>query len=272
MNDNMLPDDHRRLRTGALYAALLLIALALLVACGPEAPQAIDPPSVTRQAVVALPTATRQTVVVRPTDSERPRPSGVTPVPAPTDVPERAPSFDGDPRTMGDPDAPIVVVEFSDFQCPFCASFSREVRPLIEERYVSTGKVRFVYRDFPLMSIHPGALLAAHVANCAGDQGAFWEMHNRIFAGMEQREWASGDAGDFRTFLKYADELNLDTAQVQQCVESNRHGPRIQEDIQAAQRAGVRSTPSFLINGQLLVGAQPFEVWERMFETILNSQ
>ncbi len=266
MNDNTPRYDHVW-RTGALSAALALLALALLAACGPEAPQASDPPAAaTRQPVVALPTATR------PTDSERPRPSGVTPVPAPTDVPESPVAPDDDPRAQGDPDAPIVVVEFSDFQCPFCASFSREVRPLIEERYVSTGKVRFVYRDFPLMSIHPGALLAAHVANCAGEQGAFWQMHERIFTGMEQREWSSGNASDFRTFLKYAEELNLDAAQVQQCVESNRYGSRIQDDIREAQQAGVRSTPSFLINGQLLVGAQPFEVWERVFETILNSQ
>ncbi|MFQ3632412.1 thioredoxin domain-containing protein [Roseiflexus sp.] len=271
MNDNTPRSDRRRL-TGALYAALALMALALLAACGPEAPQAIDPPATaTRQAIVVLPTATR------PTDSERPRPSGVTPAPAPTDVPDSAPTdsdptADSDPRTQGDPDAPIVVVEFSDFQCPFCASFSREVRPLIEERYVSAGKVRFVYRDFPLMSIHPGALLAAHVANCAGEQGAFWQMHNRIFAGMERREWGSGNADDFRTFLRYADELNIDAAQVQQCVESNRYSARIQSDILEGQQAGVRSTPSFLINGQLLVGAQPFEVWERILETILNSQ
>lgn len=266
MNDNTLQNDHR-LRTGALYVALMLMALALLAACGPEAPQTTDPPAAaTRQAIVALPTATR------PTDSERPRPSGVTPVPTSTDVPEPAPNPGDDPRTQGNPDAPIVVVEFSDFQCPFCAAFSREVRPLIEERYVSTGKVRFVYRDFPLMSIHPGALLAAHIANCAGDQGVFWQMHNRIFAGMERREWSSGDAGDFRTFLKYAEELNIDVDQVQQCVESNRYGPRIEADIREAQQAGVRSTPTFLINDQVLVGAQPFEVWERIFETILNSQ
>jgi len=247
-------------------AALSLIALTLLVACGPESPQVTAPPA----------TATRQAVVARPTDSERPRPSGVTPIPASPDASddasESAPNLTDDPRTLGSPDAPIVVVEFSDFQCPFCATFSREVRPLIEERYVSTGKVRFVYRDFPLMSIHPGALLAAHVANCAGEQGAFWQMHNRIFAGMEQREWSSGNASDFRTFLNYAEELDIDAAQVQQCVESNRYGPRIQEDIQAAQQAGIRSTPSFLVNGQVLVGAQPFEVWERVFETILNSQ
>lgn len=261
MNDSM-PCNNHRWRACALYALLSLMMLALLAACGPEAPQAVDPPS----------GATRQAIGARPTDSERPRPSGVTPVAAPTDGSEGAANPGDDPRAQGDPNAPIVVVEFSDFQCPFCASFSREVRPLIEERYVSTGKVRFVYRDFPLMSIHPGALLAAHIANCAGEQGAFWQMHERIFAGMERREWSSGNADDFRTFLKYAEELNLDAAQVQQCVESNRYGPRIQSDIYEAQQAGVRSTPSFLINGQLLVGAQPFEVWERIFETILNSQ
>ncbi len=261
MNDNM-PCNDRCWRPYPLHALLSLMMLAFLAACGSEAPQVVEPPS----------GATRQAVGARPTDSERPHPSGVTPIPASTDVSESAANPVDDPRAQGDPDAPIVVVEFSDFQCPFCASFSREVRPRIEERYISTGKVRFVYRDFPLMSIHPGALLAAHIANCAGEQGAFWQMHERIFAGMERREWSSGSADDFRTFLKYAEELNLDAARVQQCVESNRYGPRIQSDMREAQQAGVRSTPSFLINGQLLVGAQPFEVWERIFETILNSQ
>ncbi|MDW8147411.1 MAG: DsbA family protein [Roseiflexaceae bacterium] len=249
-------------RACARYVAALLIMLALLAACGSEAPRATN----------SSLAATRQAAVARPTGGERPRPSGVTPVLAPTGVSESAVNLDDDPRVQGNPNAPIVVVEFSDFQCPFCAAFSREVRPLIDERYVRTGKVRLVYRDFPLMSIHPGALLAAHIANCAGEQGAFWQMHKRIFAGMERREWSSGDADDFRTFLKYAEELNLDAARIQQCVESNRYGPRIQSDIREAQQAGIRSTPSFLINGQLLVGAQPFEVWERLFEAMLNSQ
>jgi len=262
------PRDNRRQRGSPLRRALLTILLLLIAACGPEAPQATDP----------RPVATRQAIVVRPSpsDAERPQPSGVTPIPAPTSIPDDPPVSEpapsDDPRAQGAPDAPITVVEFSDFQCPFCASFAREVRPLIEERYVRTGKVRLVYRDFPLMSIHPGALLAAHVANCAGEQGAFWQMHTRIFEGMTKREWSSGDANDFRTFLRYAEELELDAGAVQQCVESNRYGAQIQEDILAGQQAGIRSTPSFLINGQLLVGAQPFEVWEQIFERILSTQ
>ncbi|MGQ9548192.1 MAG: DsbA family protein [Roseiflexus sp.] len=258
---------YRRSRFPGRFASLTLLVF-LIAACGPEVPQAVDPP----------PTATRQVVVVRPSpsDAERPRPSGVTPTLEPAAIPDNTPVSEparsDDPRSQGAFDAPITVVEFSDFQCPFCASFALEVRPLIEERYIRTGKVRFVYRDFPLMSIHPGALLAAHIANCAGEQGAFWQMHTRIFEGMTQREWSSGNASDFRTFLNYAETLGLDAGEVQQCVESDRYGARIQEDILAAQQAGVRSTPSFLINGQLLVGAQPFEVWEQIFERILSTQ
>ncbi|MBO9340722.1 MAG: DsbA family protein [Roseiflexus sp.] len=265
---NDTPRYNWRRRGFLVRLALLTVLLLIVAACGPEAPQATD----------LRPTAIRQAVVVRPSpsDAARPRPLDVTPIPASTVVPgntqvsEPAPS--DDPRAQGAPDAPITVVEFSDFQCPFCASFAREVRPLIEERYVRTGKVRLVYRDFPLMSIHPGALLAAHIANCAGEQGAFWQMHARIFEGMMQREWSSGDVNDFRTFLRYAEELELDAGAVQQCVESNRYGAQIQEDILAGQQAGIRSTPSFLINGQLLVGAQPFEVWEQIFERILSTQ
>ncbi len=267
----MIDDTPRYNRRQCGFLALpglLTLLLLFVAACGPEVPQATDPrPTATRQAIVARPS---------PSDADRPRPSGVTPVPTPTAIPDdppvSQPALSDNPRVQGAPDAPITVVEFSDFQCPFCASFAREVRPLIEERYVRTGKVRFVYRDFPLISIHPGALLAAHIANCAGEQGAFWQMHARIFEGTTRREWSSGDANDFRTFLRYAEELGLDAGEVQQCVESDRYGAQIQEDILAAQQAGIRSTPSFLINGQLLVGTQPFEVWEQIFERILSTQ
>ncbi len=128
----------------------------------------------------------------------------------------------------------------------------------------------FIYRDFPLTDIHPGALLAAHVANCAADQGAFWPMHERIFRGMPIREWRSGSAADYEVFLGYARELSLDTDALRACVESNRHAPTIEDDMREALSKGIRSTPSFLVNGQLVVGAQPFGVWQQIFDSLLR--
>src|SRR5262249_45064602 len=87
-----------------------------------------------------------------------------------------------DARGLGDPNAPIVLVEYSDYQCEFCASFVRDTKPQLEESYIKTGKVYFVYRDYPL-AIHPGAKLAAWAANCAADQGSFWPMHDRLYNG-----------------------------------------------------------------------------------------
>jgi protein-disulfide isomerase len=111
--------------------------------------------------------------------------------------------------------------------------------------------------------------LAAHIANCAGDQDSFWRMHDRLFRGAEERAWGTGDAADFATFLGYAAELELDTPALRQCVEANRHAPTIEADFADGARRGVRSTPTFLVNGKLLVGAQPFAVWRRVFDELL---
>ena len=129
-----------------------------------------------------------------------------------------------------------------------------------------------MYRDFPLVDIHAGALLAAHVANCAGDQGAYWPMHDQLFGGTSARSWGSGDATDFGTFLGYAAGLQLDTQQLDQCVRANKYADQIEADFREAAALGVRSTPSFVVNGQLLVGAQPFEVWQELLDKLLTEQ
>lgn len=129
-----------------------------------------------------------------------------------------------------------------------------------------------MYRDFPLVDIHAGALLAAHIANCAGDQGAYWPMHDQLFQGTSARSWGSGDANDFNTFLGYAAGLQLDTRQIDECVRANKYANRIEADFREAAALGVRSTPSFVVNGQLLVGAQPFEVWKELLDKLLAEQ
>jgi protein-disulfide isomerase len=221
--------------------AFVLLALAI-AACGREAPP--------RSAATAGPTlASRQ-----PTFA-----------PAMTQVADAAP----EQRALGDPNAPITVIEYGDYQCPFCHSFVQDTKPRIDAEYIKTGKVYFVYRDFPLVDIHPGALLAAHVANCAADQGGFWPMHDRLFEGAAAHDWSSGSGEDFKTFLGYAQDLQLDVGKLQQCLNSNQQAAQIAADYRAGAERGVRSTPTFLINGQPFVGARPYADWQRYLDSLL---
>jgi protein-disulfide isomerase len=140
------------------------------------------------------------------------------------------------------------------------------------QQYVDTGLVRFVHRDLPIIEIHPGAVLAAHVANCAAEQGAFFPMQQRIFASGSAGAWVGGDDADYAVHLGDARQLGLDEAALQACVASNRHAETIAADVQLALDAGVRSTPSFLVNGRLVIGAQPLEFWQSLFEQLLAEE
>lgn len=129
-----------------------------------------------------------------------------------------------------------------------------------------------MYRDFPLVQIHPSALLASHVGQCSAAQASFWPMHERLFAGAGAGEWGGGPADDLPTFLAYARELGMDSDKLQQCIANNTFAPQIEADYRAAEASGVRSTPSFLVNGKLVVGAQPFDVWKSTLDDLLERQ
>lgn len=170
-------------------------------------------------------------------------------------------------RGKGDPNAPIKVIEYSDFQCPYCAMFAEQAMPEIEKNYIDTGKVYFEFRDFPLSEIHSSAVLAAHVANCAAAQGSFYPMHNRLFSGQSAKEWGTSNLSqDFSTMLGYARELKLDDATLQTCVQSQQFATQIESDYREGTAAGVQSTPSFTVNGTLVVGAQPYDTWKKTFD------
>jgi protein-disulfide isomerase len=160
----------------------------------------------------------------------------------------------GDP-SRGPADAPVTIVEFSDFQCPYC---SRAIGTLkkVEENYA--GKVRVVYRDYPLVKIHPNAARAAEAAACANDQGKFWAMHDVLF--QHQDKLGEPD------LKKAAADLGLDTAAFNQCLDSGRHAEDWKKDAADAERYGVSSTPAFFINGRLVVGAQPYEAFARVID------
>jgi protein-disulfide isomerase len=174
-------------------------------------------------------------------------------------------SIDDDP-VLGQADAPVVIVEFSDFQCPYCKRFIEQTMPQLKREYIDTGKVKLVFRDFPL-SFHQNAALAAEAAQCAYEQDSYWEMHDRIFAG--QGEW-SGSSEAKEIFIGYAEELGLDRARFRECLDSGRYKEEVQQDFKDGASYGVGGTPTFFINGRKLVGAQPFSAFQQVIEDELK--
>ena len=170
----------------------------------------------------------------------------------------------------GDPDAPVVLEEFSDFQCPFCGRFSEQTLPSLLENQIANGEVLLIYYDFPLESIHPQAFAAANAARCAGDQGAaaYWNMHDLLYAGMQQ--WSGSDP--IPAFTSFAEELDLDMEEFKSCVESNKFQDQIEADLDMAVGRGVRSTPSFFVNGTALVGAQPLDIFNQVIAAAISGE
>lgn len=167
-----------------------------------------------------------------------------------------------DDAIRGNPDAPITIVEFSDYQCPFCRQWHVEVLPQLEAKY--GDNLRLVYRDFPLYSIHPEAEPAAIAANCAGEQKSYYPYGDLLFEYQD----SLGSA----TYEKIAQELDLDLDSFQQCIADERHKAEVESDYNYASQLGVRSTPTFFINGLAVVGAQPFSVFEQIIDMELSGQ
>jgi len=167
---------------------------------------------------------------------------------------------------IGEPDAPITIIEYTDFQCPYCSRYFQQTYPQIVEQYVNTGVVRYVFKDFPLTQIHPQALKASEAARCANDQGAFLEMHDKLFNG--QQEWSGKDPVE--VFTNYAGQLDLDTGAFAECINSNKHEAAVVAELQEGVSFGVTGTPAFFLNGYALTGAQPFEVFQQAIDTLLQ--
>lgn len=194
--------------------------------------------------------------------------------------------FKPEDNTLGDPNAPITIEEFADFQCPFCERFHQETEPLLKQYYVDTGKVHFIYRSMgnfvsdniargkgtPATTESRDAALAAY---CAGDQNKFWDMHAHLFANV-----LGEDAGSFtdKRLKAIAETVGLDTAAFNSCYDSGKYLDRIQKDAEDGQAANVNGTPGFLVtyavNGEtktkLIEGAQPFSTFQTELEAMLN--
>ena len=166
--------------------------------------------------------------------------------------------------------AKVALIEFSDYQCPYCGRYDKETYPLIVKNYVESGKVKYVWRDYPL-DFHPNAEKAAEAARCAGEQGKFWDMHDRLFA--NQQSISSAD------LIKHGESLGMNTVLFQQCLDSNRYATDIKKGVVDAGTAGISGTPSFLIgviqpNGTVkiarkLVGAKPYADFQSAIDSLL---
>lgn len=165
-----------------------------------------------------------------------------------------------DDAIKGDVNAPVTIVEFSDFECPFCGRYVQDTYPSIVEEYIDTGKVRYVFRDFPL-NFHANAQKASEAAECAGEQGMYWEMHDVLFENQNALGIAS--------LKTYADELGLDTDDFDECLDSGAMADEVLQDMADGQAYGVSGTPAFFINGKLISGAQPFSAFEVEIEAAL---
>lgn len=166
--------------------------------------------------------------------------------------------------SLGAADAPVVIAEYADFQCPFCGAFAREVKPQIEAAYVATGKVRFEWHDFAWMGAESED--AANAARCAADQDAFWPYHDQLYAGR-----VTPNSGTFsrERLIAAAQELGLDVPAFSACVDADTHGATVRADTAKAAAMGMTGTPTFIINGKVLVGAQPFEVFAAEIDAAL---
>lgn len=204
-------------------------------------------------------------------------------LPAPTPQANPAQNLTGPPTfdldiagaaTKGRPDAKLVFVEFSDFQCPFCGRYTRDTLPQVERDYVETGKIRYVFRHLPLERLHPLALRAAEAGDCAHQQGKFWPMHARLFG--NQMGLAEAD------LTRSAEALGLDLSRYQQCMASQSTSPvRVRQDQAEGLRAGITGTPTFFIGtmtntGKVhvlkrMVGAQPYASFKTTLDGLLSS-
>ncbi|MFW6202252.1 MAG: DsbA family protein [Gemmatimonadota bacterium] len=171
-------------------------------------------------------------------------------------------------RHKGAEDAPVVVYEIGDFQCPYCARFSREVFPQLDSAYIRTGRVRWVYINFPVPS-HRLAWVAAEAALCAGVVGdRFWAMHDRLYEAQD--EW-SGAEDPAAHFARYAREIDLPVERHEACMRRDDVAPTLIQDLMSAASAQIRGTPTFIIDGERsIVGVHGFDEWQRLLDEALD--
>ena len=188
--------------------------------------------------------------------------------PATAQVSPTAPTPDRDmvaARSKGSPTAPIRVVEMSDFQCPWCRKFTLETSAALDSEYVRTGKVHWIFVNLPIPQLHPNAVAGAELAMCAAQRGRFWPMHDLLY--RNQDKWAPlTDPEPY--LLTLVDSLRIPRDSLLPCLRGSEARDLVERDATTAARVGARSTPSFLIDGVLLTGAYPVEVFRHVIDSI----
>ncbi len=169
---------------------------------------------------------------------------------------------------LGDANAKVTLIEFADFQCPYCKNFYTDTEWQIIANYVNTGKARFAFRQFPLSSIHQNAEAAAEASECAakiGGNDGFWKYHDMLFTNSH----GDGTGLDANSLKQYAANLQLDTAGFNACLDNHQTAEAVSNDVSDGTAAGVGGTPTFFINGKKLVGAQPYSAFQAAIDALL---
>jgi len=166
---------------------------------------------------------------------------------------------------LGNQNAKVTIVEFSDFQCPFCRRFYTDAYQQLKKEYIDTGKVKLYFRHYPL-DFHPQAVPAAIASECANDQGKFWEMHDKLYD--EQEKKGSGTTIEFTNdeIKTWGADLGLNSTTFNECLDTKKHEAAVTKDTSDGSSAGVTGTPAFFINGTELIGAQPFEAFKAIID------
>ena len=181
------------------------------------------------------------------------------------EAPSRVQVDTDDDAVLGDEDAPVTIIEFSDYECPFCARFWSQTLPSLKSNYIDTGKVNLVYRDLPL-PFHANAQKAAEAAECAGDQDRYWDMHDAIFG--------NNDDLSISAMKSHAVSMSLDTAEFNSCLDSGKYEGEVNSDLSDAGKYGASGTPTFFIGNDddgyvKVVGAQPYAVFQQVIDAEL---
>ncbi len=249
-------------------AVVAVVSVRMVTSDGPqdeEARQRLDALEAGQQEILAL----LQEIKTTPPQEPAPAPAAL---PAPPPLPIEPMTIAGS-ATRGDVSARLAVVEFSDFECPFCGRYIRETFGQLDRDYVATGKLRYVFRNFPLERIHPNAFKAAVAGECVRERGAFWELHDRLFANQQ----ALGD----QDLLGHAGAVGMDGTAFKQCVGTEAVAAKVRQDLNDGARAGVTGTPTFFFgvvqaDGRLkvlekLTGAVPYARFQATIDTLLAS-
>lgn len=169
---------------------------------------------------------------------------------------------------LGEPDAPITFVEYGDYQCPFCGRFFNQTEPLLRDNYISSGKIKMIYRNLAFLG--PESRAAAEAAECAKDQGRFWAYHDELF----KEETADGKENNGNLnralFITLAERVGMDIAEFTSCFDDGRYKETVGQEMREAQALGVNAAPTSFVKGELVQGAQPYAVFQAVIEKHLN--